>query len=260
MLSSIKVLIIAAIASLLLMSLYQIKFHWMFLFIVAAVLLAAKSNFISASYLQLETRFLRNLNERIIEQENENGNSQAWLDEELQIISWIAPQDADFIGKSLKELQWGKLFNVYIVKIRHNGKHLILPNVKTTISAGDKVFTVGSPKAIENFYRLINIQPSRQPRTLKEFMGTDYPDINNALSFCAVKLSGNEPFSGKTLKNSRIKDKWHCVALGMQQQGYPIIMPNPNVVLGSGDILWIMGSNNHVGRLVSECMDDEEKA
>lgn len=256
---AVKVFVIAAIASILLISLYHIKIHFLFILIVLAVLMAARSNFMSASYLRLETRFLQNLNERIIEKERKQGNNQSWLDEELRIISLIAPPDADFLGKSLKDLQWGRIFNVYVVKIRHNGKHLILPSEKTTISAGDKVFVVGDPKSIENFYYLIGIEPTRMPRTLKTFMASDYPDINNALAFCAVKLSGSDPFSGKALRNSRMKEKWHCMVLGLQQHGYPITMPDPNIVVGKDDILWVMGSNNHVGRLVSECVEDDDE-
>lgn len=129
--------------------------------------------------------------------------------------------------------------------------------MKATISAGDKVFVVGDSKSIENFYRLIDIAPSREPRTLKEFMDSDYPDVDNALAFCAVRLSGNEPFAGKPLRASHMKDKWHCVVLGMQQKGYPIAMPDANIVIGKNDILWIMGSNNNVGRVVSECVTNE---
>ena len=159
----------------------------------------------SAPYLRLETRFLRNLNERLIEAEEEKGLHQSWLDHELHIISFIAPTGADFIGKRLSDLHWGRLFNVYIVKIRHHGKHIILPEPRTAISAGDKVYAVGSLKDIENFYRLIQIEPSKPPRTLKQFMETDYPDSDNALAICAVKVNGSELYAGKTLKNGNIR-------------------------------------------------------
>ncbi|MGC2871890.1 cation:proton antiporter [Ihubacter sp. mB4P-1] len=256
-LTSIKVAIIASIAMIPLISLFDIFPGFLFILLVVIVLVTAKSDFMATSYLRLETRFLRNLNERIIKAEEEKGVQQSWLDEELHIITLIAPEDADFLGKSLAELQWGKIFNIYVVKIRHNGKHMILPNPKTVIHGGDKIYIVSDLKSIENFYRLIRIKPSKYPRTLKQFMETDYPVIENALSVCAVKLTGDEAFAGKSLKNGNFKDKWHCIVLGLQQKGYPIIMPDANTMIEAGDIIWVMGSNNHVGRLASECVCEQ---
>lgn len=43
-----------------------------------------------------------------------------------------------------------------------------------------------------------------------------------------------------------------CMILGMQKEGYPIVMPDANMLVAKGDILWVMGSNNHAGALVGE--------
>ncbi|MGN0659052.1 MAG: cation:proton antiporter [Emergencia sp.] len=256
-LTSIKVVIIATIAMIPLSGLFHILPGYLFVIVVIAVLITARSGFMSTSYLRLETRFLSNLNERIIKEAEAGGMRQSWLDEELQIISVIAPENADFVGKSLQELQWGRIFNVYVVKIRHHGRHIILPGRKTVISAGDKIFVVGDPKSIENFYRLTRIRPSKPPRTLKQFMESGYPDAENALAFCAVRLTGDESFAGRPLRSGNFKDKWHCIVLGLQQKGYPIIMPDASTLLEKDDIIWVMGSNSNVGRLVSECVCQE---
>ena len=250
----IKIILIAAIAYFPITLLWKTPHLLVLLFIIAAVCITAKNGFMSTSYLKLETRFLRNLNERTIERENENGIRQSWLDEELRIISFIAPEDASFLHKTLKDLDWGRRFNVFVVKIRRHGRHHILPGTDMSIHADDKVFVIGDPKSIDNFYHLVNIVPTRVPRTLKEFMDSGYPDAQNALAFCAVKLTGDEPYAGKTIRNSRIRDKWHCMVLGLQQNGLPIVMPHIDTELQKDDILWIMGSNRNVGRMVSESM------
>ena len=218
----------------------------------------SKSHFMYTPYLRLETQFLRNLNERILDQaELEGGKQQAWLDRELHIISLIASEGADFLGTPLKALQWGKRFNVYVVKIRHKGKQTILPGPKAVIHPGDKVFVIGKLKAIENFYTLVKMEPSKPPRTLEAFMNSGYPDPDNALAICAIKINGTESFAGKPLISGQIRNKWHCVVLGLQQNGYPIIMPSTSTVLRKGDLVWIMGSNNHVGALLAESAIDE---
>lgn len=259
-LSAIRIILIATIAMIPISVLFEINPAYLFIFIIIAVLIAGKSNFLSTAYLRLETQFLRNLNERLIEAEEEKGLHQSWLDTELHIISLIAPESADFLGKHLADLQWGKVYNVYVVKIRHHGKHIILPEPKATIAAGDKVFVVGDLKSIENFYRLVQMKPSKPPRTLKKFMETDYPDADNALSVCAIKVTGNESYAGKTLKSGNIREKFHCMVLGVQQSGYPIIMPDINTLITKEDIIWVMGSNHNVGVIVAESVETAEAA
>ncbi|MBR5316176.1 MAG: cation:proton antiporter [Firmicutes bacterium] len=255
--TTLKIMIIALIAIIPL----RVFFHWNPMVILLPVLLmtmvTAGSSIFSVPYLRMETRFLRNLNERILEKAQKDGQQQAWLDEELYIISLIAPEDANFLGISLQALQWGKRFNVYVVKLRHKGRQIILPGPNTMIQAGDKVFVVGELKAIENFYHLVKMKPTRQPRTLKEFMETDYPDSENALSICAVQVTGSEKYANRALKSGIMRDKYHCAVLGMQQEGYPIIMPDINTVIMKDDIIWVMGSNNNVGRLLAESASEE---
>ncbi|NCE99585.1 cation:proton antiporter [Emergencia sp. 1XD21-10] len=258
-LAAVRVILTATIAMIPISVLFEINPAYLFIFIIIAVLIAGKSNFLSTAYLRLETQFLRNLNERLIEAEEEKGLHQSWLDTELHIISLIAPESADFLGKHLADLQWGKVYNVYVVKIRHHGKHIILPEPKATIAAGDKVFVVGDLKSIENFYRLVQMKPSKPPRTLKKFMETDYPDADNALSVCAIKVTGNESYAGKTLKNGNIREKFHCMVLGVQQSGYPIIMPDINTLITKDDIIWVMGSNHNVSVIVAESVETAEE-
>ncbi len=259
-LAAVRVILTATIAMIPISVLFEINPAYLFIFIIIAVLIAGKSNFLSTAYLRLETQFLRNLNERLIEAEEEKGLHQSWLDTELHIISLIAPESADFLGKHLADLQWGKVYNVYVVKIRHHGKHIILPEPKATIAAGDKVFVVGDLKSIENFYRMVQMKPSKPPRTLKKFMETDYPDADNALSVCAIKVTGNESYAGKTLKNGNIREKFHCMVLGVQQSGYPIIMPDINTLITKEDIIWVMGSNHNVSVIVAESVETAEAA
>ena len=248
-----KLALISAIAMMPLYVFFDLPLWILFIICIVYVLIMAKSEFFSVPYLRLETRFLRNLNERIIENASKDGNTQhAWLNEELHIISVIAPEDADYLGVPLASLQWGKRFNVYVVKIRHGGKQTILPGPKTVIMPNDKVYVLGDLKAIENFYRLVKTKPPRPPRTLKEFMDSGYPDPANALAICAIHVTGTEAYVNKPLKSGIIRSKWHCVVLGLQKDGYPIIMPDINTVIHKDDLIWVMGSNTYVGALVAE--------
>ena len=110
---------------------------------------------------------------------------------------------------------------------------------------------VGEKIAITNFYKVIDEEPCRRMRTVREFMESGYSDVERALAVCAVKVTGQEEFSGKSIKNGGIKSRRRCMVLGIQRKGLAMVMPNASMILSPGDVIWVMGSNNNVGRLVS---------
>ena len=253
-LNGLKVAVITVIAMIPLWIFFNIHVALVGLVIVFVLIAFSKTGFMATAHLHMETRFLRNFNERIIAQEERAGRHQTWLDEQLHLMSFIAPEDADYLDVSLKDLRWGQRYNVYVVKIRRakDGRQMILPNWHTTISAGDKVFVVGEEKALQNFYSLTRLEQTKPLRTLKQFMEKDYPDPDNALSVCVIKIYGDEAFCGKTIRQSELREKWDVLILGLQKDGLPLIMPEPDLMLGKDDILWVMGSNHNVGRMAAE--------
>lgn len=48
------------------------------------------------------------------------------------------------------------------------------------------------------------------------------------------------------------------MVLGIQRDGFPIIMPDINTLITKDDILWVMGSNNNVGALMADSLEDGE--
>lgn len=253
-LNGLKLVVITVIAMIPLWIFFDVHVALLALIVVAVLLAFSKTGFMATAYLQMETRFLRNFNERIIAQEERAGRHQTWLDETLHVMSFIAPEDADYLGTSMKDLRWGQRYNVYVVKIRRaaDGRHLILPDSQTCIYAGDKVFVVGEEKALQNFYSLTRLSQTKPLRTLKEFMAKDYPDAANALSVAAIKIYGSEDFAGKSIRQSGLRDKWDVLILGVQKDGLPIITPDPDLLLTRDDILWVMGSNHNVGRMAAQ--------
>ena len=175
-------------------------------------------------------------------------------------MSFYADDSFPYLGKSLEKLDWGKRFNIYIVKIRKADKQYLLPERSLTIESGDKVFVVGEETAIYNFYQFTGVERTKHLRTLKQFMETGYSDTENALSMCPIKIRGDEEFAGKVIRQGHLRNKYHVAIMGMQKDGLPIIMPNPDMLISKDDILWIMGSNNNVGRLISNYVDEAAEA
>ena len=224
-----------------------------------AILTMSKTDVVATFYLQLETRFLRNLNEKTLTHVAQSQGPQEWLDEDIHIVSYYVPKDAEYIGQTLEQLAWGKYNNILVTKIRR-GKHTYtLPHSGFKIQAGDKLYLVGQMNDILQIKGILFPDVDRRIRTLEQFMESDYPDTQHALACLAIEVTGSEPYCGQAIINSKILSKAHCMILGIQKDGYPVLMPSAYLKIQKGDVLWVMGSNNNVGRLASYSLGAEEE-
>lgn len=251
-LNIVKLVVITAIAVVPLHTFFGSGIGVIAVLLVVVLTIFSRKTILATWYLQLETTFLKNFNERVIRSEEAAGRQQRWLDQDLCIISFIAPETAPYLNRRIEDLNWGANYNVYVVKIRHDDKYILLPDGKVSIKAMDKVYVVGQEKALKNFYKLTGLVQKKPIRTLKKFMESDYPKVEHALAVCPIKVRGDESFANKPIKQGHLRQSTKCMILGMQKDGYPIIMPDANMLIAKGDILWIMGSNNHVGALIGE--------
>ena len=114
-LSGIRILLIALIAFIPLRNIAGIGSAWLLPVIVAALLLASRMGWLASAYLNVEARFLTNLNERQLQHFSDSGEYEQWLDEKLCVDSFSLP--AGFTGQSLKDLGWGRRFGVNVIKL-----------------------------------------------------------------------------------------------------------------------------------------------
>lgn len=254
-LNLVKLVVVTAIAVLPLHSFFGSGIGGVAILLVVVLTIFSRKTILASWYLQLETTFLRNFNERLIRNEEAEGRQQKWLDQDLCIISFIAPEGAEYLDKRIEDLSWGANYNVYAVKIRHEGKYILLPDGKVSIKPMDKVYVVGEEKALLNFYRLTGLVQNKPIRTLKKFMESAYPKVEHALAVSPIKVRGDENFANKPIKQGHLRESTKCMILGIQKDGYPIIMPDANMLISKGDILWVMGSNNNVGALIGEYVE-----
>ena len=229
------------------------------LLIVAPILvyLLTRSDFIATYYLQLETKFLSNLNQKTMEERGGSRSDQHWLEEDYSIFEWFVPEGASYAGKSILELDWGRKGSVYVVKIRRGDKRMTMPPARTVLQAGDKVYVIGDRQSLMTFSKTLELKENVNIRTLKEFLDGAYPDNEHALACAVIKVRGTEPFVGKPIKKSGITARSHCMILGLERGGYANMMPDANMLIEEGDILWVIGSHNDLSRIASHSVGRE---
>ena len=65
------------------------------------------------------------------------------------------------------------------------------------------------------------------------------------------RVDENSPFLNKTLKESGIREKYRCLIVGVDRDGETLHAPDPHEPFVEGDVVWIVGENNDVYKLVN---------
>lgn len=252
----IKIVILELIALIPVETLLDINNMIVVFLIPLSVFLIARSEFIATYYLQLETRFFANLNQKTMEARGGARQRQHWLNEDYSIFSWDVPEGAPYDGKTIQQLDWGRKDAVYVVKVKHGDRKMPMPPARTVLHAGDHVHVIGDKLSLETFYKTLGIDGRVHMRTLREFLDEDYTG-GNALACTAIQVRGTEPYVGKPIKKSGINARNHCMILGLERDGYATHMPDSNMLIEKGDILWIIGTSANLSRIASHSLGEE---
>lgn len=63
-------------------------------------------------------------------------------------------------------------------------------------------------------------------------------------------IDEDSAFLGKTIKDSGIRQKYHCLVAGIERDDESLHDPTPNEPLMKGDVLWVVGETEDVARLL----------
>ena len=252
----IKVAILEGIGLFPLIAIWGVRNPILLLLIPVTVLLLARSEFITTFYLKLEAKFFANLNQKTMEERGGERSHQNWLNEDYSIFGWFIPEGAPYEGKSIIDLQWGRKYSVYVVRLKRGKKRTVLPPARTVIQVGDKVHVIGDRRSLEVFSKTLGVDKEVNIRTLKDFMDGDYEHIEAAIACMAIKVRGTENYVGKTIKNSGLASSGHCMVLGVERDGYATKMPDANMLIEEGDILWLIGTNFNLSKIASQSVGE----
>ena len=65
-------------------------------------------------------------------------------------------------------------------------------------------------------------------------------------------IDSDSVFLGKTLRESGIRDKYHCMIAGVESEDGSLMVPDVNIPLKEGDVVWAVGEKEDVYQLVNQ--------
>ena len=206
-----------------------------FIAFAAACILAKfiySSEYFVERYLQIEAQFMINLNAKT-----------------------LAAATSLCGGKSLKELNLHRRYNVFVLEIQNGSQILPIPSGSAAIYAGSQLLLTGTPRQLQNFelaiqsydMQILPLSTDNQ-QTLHQFLAD--PKHGGTAYFCyAMPIDRHSPLCGSTLKKSSYLGKVNCLALGLERGNYTHLNPDASFVFQKGDILWIIGTQEMMNQL-----------
>lgn len=155
------------------------------------------------------------------------------------LIEAEIPRQSPLIGKCLSEQQLRQRFGINIVAIYRGATAILSPRGNEVILPLDKLVLLGTDEQLEQFTQhYLQQEEEATPTHLLE---------NFTLK--AVTLDKENPLVGKTIAESGIREHVKGLVVGIERQGTQLLNPDSKTVLATGDLLFLVGENEHLAKI-----------
>ena len=195
---------------------------------------------------KIEETFMTNLNSREKRAEYLGEKKPEYasrlLDKDMHLADFDIPAEADWAGKTLRDLKISQQYGVQVVAIVRGGKRVNIPVADTRVFPNDRIQVVGSDAGLEAF----GAELGKNSGSLPE----DFSDQEVILR--RLPIAEGSPFLGKNLKESSIRNRYRCLVVGVEKEDGNLHIPNPVIPFEEGDFLWLVGEKKDMEVLMAE--------
>lgn len=203
------------------------------------------SRFLKKQSIVLERTFVRNLRSKEIRREYLGEKRPEYagklLDRDLHLSDFLIPADSSWAGKTLKELDLGRKYDVHVASIIRGTHRLNIPDGKTCIFPNDTIQVIGTDEQLSLFalvaekatHTYDNEDFERREMKLKQFV-----------------VGRTSPFVGRSIIECGIRNKYHCLVVGIESAGEDVLRaPQVEAPLHEKDVVWVVGEEENLNRL-----------
>ena len=210
-----------------------------------AVVFIIFSRTIKHRSIRLERLFLNNLRSRDIAAQVHGQKRPLYegrlLDRDVHIADFDVPGNTQWMGQTLRQLNLGKRYGVHVSSILRGGLRLNIPDGDTVLFPFDRLQVIGSDDQLTKFAQALSTE-----------LQTDDPEIEKReMKLRQLIIDANSPFIGKTLEESGIRSHYSCMVVGIEEGKENLSAVKPQRHFEKGDIIWIVGEQEALDRLLN---------
>lgn len=214
--------------------------------VVCAMIL---SRFLKKQSIVLERTFVRNLHYKEIQQEYLGEKQPEYagrlLDRDLHLSDFLIPAESAWAGKTLRELDLGKKYDVHVASIIRGKHRLNIPDGNTCIFPNDLIQVIGTDEQLSLF-------ASVAEKAIHTYDGEDFGKHEMKLKQFVV--TKDSPFVGHSIIECGIRNKYHCLVVGIESAGEDVLRtPQVHMPLKEDDVVWVVGEEDDLNQLFAYC-------
>jgi CPA2 family monovalent cation:H+ antiporter-2 len=180
-------------------------------------------------YSRLETRFLKNLNDK----ENQKNLSPQMAPWDAALVELVLSADSDFIGKSLLQISFREKYGVMITMIERGHRVIMAPGRDEVLMPQDKLFLIGNEEQITS------VRPAIEK--IDEFANP--VDRYGLRSFLVASQSS---LVERSIRECGLREMIHGLVVGVERDQKRILNPDSQMILMPGDLIWVVGDLNKI--------------
>lgn len=201
----------------------------------AMVMLMVVSRRLKKRSIRMEKMFVQNLRSREIEAQVLGMRKPLYegrlLDRDVHISDIDVPADTAWAGKSLRELGLSNLYGVHVSSILRGHRRINIPGGDDKVFPGDRLQVIGSDEQLTAFNKAVSGNVAEAD-----------PDVEKReMHLRQIVIDKNGRFSGRTLGESGIRDKYNCMVVGIEEGKENLSAVNASYRFRPDDIVWIVG-------------------
>ncbi len=186
-------------------------------------------------YQRLEDRFLQNLHEReLLEQNKTQSHLSPW---DAHLTHYKISPHAGFIGKTLEELQWRESYGINVAFIERGNKVMFAPARTEKIFPFDNIGVIGTDQQMLEFGKIM-VPYVEEVDSEKELVELE-----------KIVVDEHTRLKGLTIRESGIREKTNGLVVGIERKGERILNPSSFTQLEWDDIVWIVGNRKKIQQL-----------
>lgn len=214
--------------------------------VVCAMIL---SRFLKKQSIVLERTFVRNLHYKEIQQEYLGEKQPEYagrlLDRDLHLSDFLIPAESAWAGKTLRELDLGKKYDVHVASIIRGKHRLNIPDGNTCIFPNDLIQVIGTDEQLSFF-------ASVAEKAIHTYDDEDFGKHEMKLKQFVV--AKDSPFVGHSIIECGIRNKYHCLVVGIESAGEDVLRtPQVHMPLKEDDVVWVVGEEDDLNQLFAYC-------
>ena len=214
--------------------------------VVCAMIL---SRFLKKQSIVLERTFVWNLHYKEIQQEYLGEKQPEYagrlLDRDLHLSDFLIPAESAWAGKTLRELDLGKKYDVHVASIIRGKHRLNIPDGNTCIFPNDLIQVIGTDEQLSLF-------ASVAEKAIHTYGDEDFGKHEMKLKQFVV--AKDSPFVGHSIIECGIRNKYHCLVVGIESAGEDVLRtPQVHMPLKEDDVVWVVGEEDDLNQLFAYC-------